>query len=279
MEWLDYRKKLGIGFSDSDKFRLFLRKIYNYLEGIARDNSVSIHANEYLKYCNMCGIEVKYDICFEPDKGFDRFRDCISIIRDKDYCIESFLAYYVAFINSLDIKYHCNDEKEKLTRLLTKKLQESHIPYEIINDNEGFFVFPQGAKELDDGLVSEPLSWLEEYPLSHRAFVKALKEYADLNEDNVSDVADKFRKALETFLQEFFGKDKNLENLHSVYGDYLKEKGIPKEIRQNFCTVLQMYINYMNSYAKHHDKASINALEYIMYETGNIIRLLVMLRR
>jgi hypothetical protein len=34
----------------------------------------------------------------------------------------------------------------------------------------------------------------------------------------------------------------------------------------------------MNSYAKHHDKAGENALEYIMYETGNIIRLLINLK-
>lgn len=278
MEWLDYRKKLGIGFSDSEKYKLFCRKMYNHLEGIAREKSVGIHVQEYYKYCNMCGIEVNYDICSDPDKGVDRFRDCLSVIRSKDYCIESFLAYYVAFINSMDAKYHKNNEKEKLVRLLTNKLNESQIAFEIIKDEGDILVFPQENPELDCRLVSEPLLWLEEYPLSHKAFVKALREYANLNDDNASDVADKFRKALETFFQEFFGKDRSLENLQGVYGEYLKEKGIPKEIRQSFNTVLQMYTNYMNAYAKHHDKANTNALEYIMYETGNIIRLIIMLK-
>jgi len=36
--------------------------------------------------------------------------------------------------------------------------------------------------------------------------------------------------------------------------------------------------NFMNGYAKHHDKASKKVLEYIMYQTGNIIRLLVTLK-
>ena len=35
----------------------------------------------------------------------------------------------------------------------------------------------------------------------------------------------------------------------------------------------------MNNYAKHHDKTSINVLEYIMYQTGNIIRLLITLKK
>lgn len=35
----------------------------------------------------------------------------------------------------------------------------------------------------------------------------------------------------------------------------------------------------MNNYAKHHNKTSKNVLEYIMYQTGNIIRLLITLNQ
>ena len=35
----------------------------------------------------------------------------------------------------------------------------------------------------------------------------------------------------------------------------------------------------MNNYAKHHNKTSRNVLEYIMYQTGNIIRLLITLKQ
>ena len=58
-------------------------------------------------------------------------------------------------------------------------------------------------------------------------------------------------------------------------GKYLKEKGVPKELSSNFEITLQMYANYMNNYAKHHDKTERKFLEFIMYQTGNIIRFII----
>lgn len=104
-----------------------------------------------------------------------------------------------------------------------------------------------------------------------------MREYAESNSQNASDVADLFRKALETFFKEFFHTDKSLENCKSEYGSYLKQKGVPKELAGNFETMLQSYTNYMNEYAKHRDATSNTILEYIMYQTGNIIRLLLTL--
>ena len=117
------------------------------------------------------------------------------------------------------------------------------------------------------------------YPKAHSAFVKALREYADATTENASDIADKFRKALETFFQEFFKNDKALESNKSIYGNYLSEARVPKEIASNFETLLQIYCNFMNGYAKHHDKTELNVLEYLMYQTGNIIRLLITLKQ
>ena len=65
----------------------------------------------------------------------------------------------------------------------------------------------------------------------------------------------------------------------SIYGNYLFKAGIPKEIASNFETLLQTYCNFMNGYAKHHDKTELNVLEYLMYQTGNIIRLLITLKQ
>ena len=73
--------------------------------------------------------------------------------------------------------------------------------------------------------------------------------------------------------------EKSLENMISDYGSYLKNKGIPKEISNNFEKLLNQYTDFMNNYAKHHDKTSVNVLEYIMYQTGNIIRLLITLKK
>ncbi len=126
--------------------------------------------------------------------------------------------------------------------------------------------------------MSQPLEWLSQYPSTRKLWIEALKLYAD-TKNSPTDIADKFRKSLEDFFQTYFGGSKTLENYKSDYGTKLKENGIPKEIVNNFETLLQAYTNFMNSYAKHHDKTERNILEYIMYQTGNIIRLLITLKK
>ena len=69
-----------------------------------------------------------------------------------------------------------------------------------------------------------------------------------------------------------------MENLKSEYGTYMTSKGVPAELKNNFEKLLESYTNYMNNYAKHHDKVSQNVLEYIMYQTANLMRLVIMLK-
>ena len=82
------------------------------------------------------------------------------------------------------------------------------------------------------------MEWLKEYPLSHKTFIKALKDYTSATEETASEAADSLRKALETFFQEFFGGRKSLENYKSGYGGFLKDHGIPTELANNFQTLL-----------------------------------------
>lgn len=188
-----------------------------------------------------------------------------------------FLFCYIMLVNS-----HAKGRKTErniLINVLLNAMDDCQIPYEVIEDEDGIFVFPKGAIEFDDALVSRPFEWLRKYSSAHTAWVKALKEYSDSTEENASEVADKFRKALEAFFQDFFGGQKSLENYKSDYGKYLKEQGVPKEISGNFETLLQSYTQFMNNYAKHRDATSDKVLEYIMYQTGNIIRLLITLRQ
>ena len=79
------------------------------------------------------------------------------------------------------------------------------------------------------------------------------------------------------YLERLFKSSKSLENIKSEYGSYMKNKGVPTELRNNFETLLQSYTNFMNGYAKHHDKTSKDVLEYIMYQTGSLIRFIITL--
>ena len=276
MDWLDYREKLGIGFHDVEKVNYFMTKLFNSLDAMVNERIGIIIKKEYSLFCDITGTEEQIYNNRLTDN--DRFYVIIQILKKHRKSLEDFLSYYIAFINcqiEFEDKYPGSEDYKIL---LCNRLYESHIQYEVIKDDNGFFIFPKGVEEFDEALVSSPLQWLSAYPKAEKAWAKALREYADQNDQNSSDIADLFRKALETFLQEFFKKDRKvIKSLIPVYGDYLKDKNIPSEIRNNFQKLLDGYDHYMDNYAKHRDATSDKVLEYLMYETGNIIRLIIML--
>lgn len=276
MDYIDYRKKIGIGFNDKEKEPYFRHCIFNHLYSIAENNDTEYHDDDLFDFCCNVGIE-KPEVPYYDSVLFTVF----DILRETKSLMD-FLSYYIFFVQSIPSE---NDVKDNLAgkkvyyNLLREMLNKAHIPFEIYEDKDGMFFFPRGAKELDDALVSAPLEWLSEYPKTRKEWIEALKDYSNLSDTNASDVADKFRKALERFFQEFFRSSKSLENMKSEYGTYMKEKGVPPEVSNNLETLLQSYTNFMNGYAKHHDKTDKNVLEYIMYQTGNIIRLLITLKK
>lgn len=280
MDFVDYRKKLGIGFSDEQKFKLFKTKAFNILSVIGNGYSGSIEYDEYFEFCMETGSQINPRHT-DSYAGHDRFADCVKILSSHISTMPEFLSYLVWFANSIHTKKTCGSDwnRKKYVNFISLALNECHIAFDLLEDDGKYFIFPKGAKELDDALVSEPLEWLKKYPKSHKEWIEALKLYADLSDGNPSEVADKFRKALERFFQEFFESEKSLENMKSEYGDFLTSKGVPAEIKNNLEKLLDLYAKYMNNYAKHHDKAGQNVLEYILYQTGNLIRLLITLKQ
>lgn len=276
MDFIDYRKALGLSFSDKDKTDLFIKRIGVYMQS---GEDCPFEEQDEINFSYMIG--ERYLLADVDIMDIKFGNDPIGLQRAWLYlskhtkAFEDFLSCVVALINTYGGK--AIDRKAILSGV-KKALKDSHIEFELIEDKDGVFIFPKGAKELDDALISEPLNWLGGYPQARKEWIDALKDYSNLNDDNASDVADKFRKALERFFQEFFSSSKSLENLKSEYGAYMKSHGVPSEISNNLETLLQSYTNFMNGYAKHHDKTGKNVLEYIMYQTGNIIRLLISLR-
>lgn len=279
MDYIDYREKLGLSFSDSDKQKLFIKRIHTLL---LMKYQITFHEAEEIQFCYEVGIQTWMErqktvlgnvINFDEPKGMRKLFFYLDELQDN---FIDFLSALVVFLNL----FPCNSEiKKSLLENIELALRDSHIQYELFNDSGKVFIFPKGAKELDKSLVSEPLEWLVAYPSSKKSFIKALELYSNSSDDNASDVADAFRKALETFFQDFFNSNKSLENLKSEYGQFLKDRYVPSEISNNFQNLLGSYTLFMNNYAKHHDKTSKNVLEYIMYQTGNVIRLLIGLKQ
>ncbi len=282
MDFLDYREKLGIGFNDEGKFQYFLNKIYNIIK--IKDESspfYQVGIKNYLNFCNMTGTQTNIELLYvmeDPydgtdDNGVERYRHCLNVLDNHKSYLEEFLAYYIAFVNSLPINSNKNCCREVLIDVLKNMLTESHISFEVLKDNEEYFVFPKGAKELDDALVSEPLMWLESYPKAHSTFCRALKQYAD--GEHTRDVADNLRKALEEFLQEYLENNKNLETNKNEVCKFLGEKGVDAEFCSMLHSLLNTYKTINDKYAKHHDALDKKLLEFIMYQTGVFIRMLI----
>ena len=270
MNWVDYREKLGIGFSDKEKASYFITKMFNVLDDNSDEIRNQIDEKEFFVFCDMTGTPMRHTRLFG-----ERYNLIIKVIESHSSSLEDFLAYYIAFINCQKDNSYKPLKRKDYINLACNLLDDSLLPYEIVEDKEGVYIFPKGVPELDSALVSEPLHWLKASPSAEKAWIKALREYAESHEENASDIADKFRKTLEAFFQEFFNGSKSLENYKTEYGDYLKQRGIPKEVAGNFETLLQAYTNYINNYAKHRDATSDKVLEYLMYQTGNIMRLLI----
>ena len=128
-------------------------------------------------------------------------------LQKKQKLFPDFLATLVTMVNNYPGK---KVHKETILNAIKRALDDSRIPYELFHDDDEVFYFPNGAKELDGALVSEPLEWLSDYPKARVTFARALKQYSD--GAYVRDVADNFRKSLEEFFQEFLGNKKNLDN-------------------------------------------------------------------
>lgn len=272
MTYQDYRKILGLNFSDEEKIKLFLAKAYiGFAESIELDNYLS--AEEFNNFCFNAGIKVVPEYF---SSYAERSKVVFDFFKKETNDLNRFLYYFTILLNASKTN---SPERKQWQKAISFWASESELDFEFLEDGEKVFILSRGAKELDDALVSQPLEWLKGYPLAHKAFIKALKDYSSATEETASEVADSLRKALETFFQEFFYSGKSLENYKSEYGDYLKSHGIPAEITNDFNKLLDSFTNYNNNYAKHHDKSSINVLEYLLYQTGNIIRFLITLKK
>lgn len=265
MRYVDYREKLGLGFNDSDKTKMLFNKVIEFMKKVNSDYCLQ----EELFGRN----DIEYLFCQEVGEStiHDNLYDII-ISFQKEKCIAGIISKFIVLVNLSTPK-----GRKFLIDLLKKYLESLNIPYELIKDEDGYFIFPKGAKELDDALVSEPLAWLSEYPKSHKTYCTALKQYSE--GIYIRDVADNLRKALETFLQEFLGNTKNLETNKNEICKYLGEQGVDSGVSGLFQPLINAYKNINDRIAKHNDAVDKNLLEFLLYQTGVLIRMVIIVKK
>lgn len=271
MKWIDYRERLKIGFSDEKKVDYVITNLLTFV----RADMEKVNVNEFLGFVFETGTAVADARCLSEYYQYDvdRAEAIWDILVKYQNSFKEFISYYVALMNIWSDK----NRKEGYKVFLTQMLENIRLQYELISDTDGYFIFPRGAKELDDALVSQPLEWLKNYPKSHKTYCTALKQYAD--GVYIRDVADNLRKALEAFLQEFLNNDKNLETNKNEICKYLGSQDVDAGISGLFQPLINAYKNINDRIAKHNDKVDKKLLEFLLYQTGVLIRMVLVVKQ
>ena len=274
MDWLDYRQALGLSFNDNQKKSLFIKRIEVFMRSGKR---YSFTERDEIAFAYMIGEDYlpsdrkSFNFCLDEELvGLQKVWPYLKKHTDN---FLDFLATLVAFINTYKGK---NSDKIAVFSAIKGALNDCHIDFEIVKDSDGDFIFPKGAKELDDALVSQPLEWLSAYPMAQKTFIIALKQYSE--GIYIRDVADNLRKALEAFLQEFLGNEKNLETNKNEICKYLGSQGVDTGISGLFQPLLNAYKNINDRIAKHNDAVDKKLLEFLLYQTGVLIRMVVVIK-
>ena len=274
MDWLDYRQALGLSFNDNQKKGLFIKRIEVFMQSV---ENCPFKEQDEIDLAYMIG--ESYLLAEQDPLDLDFGNNPLGLQRAWLYLSKrtksfaDFLSCLVALINT-----YGGEKTDKRTILsgIKKALEDCRISFEIIEDDDGIFIFPKGAKELDDALVSQPLEWLSAYPMAQKTFIIALKQYSE--GIYIRDVADNLRKALETFLQEFLGNEKNLETNKNEICKYLGSQGVDAGISGLFQPLLNAYKNINDRIAKHNDAVDKKLLEFLLYQTGVLIRMVVVIK-
>ena len=275
MDYLDYLARLGIGFNDKEKQNIFINRIQVFLKSnITAPFSEAQERNFCYAIGMPCLLENKplFDFDFDNTDPVGYQRTWLYLRQKSDFL--DFLASLIIFANG-----YCGpkSQKNKVQKFIKSALKDSHIEYDLYEDEDGVFFFPKGAEELDEALVSQPLAWLSEYPNTRKTYEIALQQYAEGK--YIRDVADNLRKALEEFLKECFCLHGNFGvNIKAVFA-YLGEQKIDPQLAGMIRTLLNEYEKLNNEIAKHNDKVDERYLEFLIYQTGIFLRFLIQVKK
>ena len=267
MRWVDYREKLGIGFNDSQKFRMLSSMLQNFIRNVVADH---YDERSYFNYCQTVG-----EIYKDYNYPYQHLQDSLGVCKSTEELVAKYIAFYNTYSDSYQISYDAV-EKSRVLRCLKESLEKLNIKYEIYEDEDGLFVFPLGAKELDVALVSEPLEWLNGYPNARKTYEIALQQYSE--GQYIRDVADNLRKAFEEFLKEFLHNNNDLNKNKKEVEAYLKSQNAAPQLITMLTTLISHYYLLNNEVAKHNDKVDEKYLEFLLYQTGVFIRMLIVVQ-
>ena len=133
MKWIDYREKLGIGFNDSEKFKMLSNILQNYVERVIGG---SYTRDSYLNYCQMVG-EHYYDY----KNSYQHLRDSLGNCKSITDIIAHFIAFYNTYIPERNGYSYRTISKNEVIEYFIKTLKNINVNYEVLEDDDGVLFF------------------------------------------------------------------------------------------------------------------------------------------
>lgn len=151
--------------------------------------------------------------------------------------------------------------------------------FKVHRKGEQIIIYPSGDHFLDEGIVDFVLSGLEDYPIAAKHFEQALKFYQTGDTSQYRSLLDNLRFALEQLLKKILNNQKSLENQKIFLKALFKDKELHPQVNNLYSTLLNLYTQYQNDAVKHSEDFSLDEVEFMIYLTGNFMRLLLQLVR
>ena len=141
----------------------------------------------------------------------------------------------------------------------------------------GDTIIKKGARELDEKLILENLTWLSSYPTIKQSFETSLKHY--LGKDYPDAITNAYR-SLEGLVKTFLNKDKRLDT-DEIRKELINKLGLEGDWGQ----LLHYYCKLAHEFSSRHGKKEtgeelqlpIELVEFYIYITGTFMRLILTL--
>jgi hypothetical protein len=149
--------------------------------------------------------------------------------------------------------------------------------FSVYKRGKQFIVYPSGDQFLDRGIIDCTLSELENYPEVAKSFERALNIYLRGETSQYRNLLDELRFALEQLLKKVLKNQTPLEKQKKELKTWFKSKGLHPQVVNLYEGLLNPYHQYQNDAVKHNEAFSLNEVEFMIYLTGNLMRLILKL--
>lgn len=267
MKKFDQRWNVEGDATPEENFSKFKIRVLNILDDI--DNHVM--DEDISLFCRFCGIPEKWDYSYLGDQKWSK--NIINKLNFEDVQVEFFKLLEIIF--SLEIKnsrYYDGSSaysKEKIYEDLCEAISFSNINLTTTKVDNGEIIFyPKGEEKLDEDLVNNVLSFLDEKSNNH--FVEALKLYSD---KKWVKSAESLRRSLEEFLRVKLKNNAGLKANTLEISKRLKDTENPLQARNIIVNVFNYIDSFFNEESKHKDgNLEENEAEFLIYQISLLMR-------